>query len=143
FVAYQTAYLKANYPSEFMAGNMSLEQGNTDKVVEYIDESRRMGLDVLPPNINTSGIRFGVENDTLLRFSLGAIKGVGEKAVESIVAERQKNGPFKDLYDFCERCDSKSVNKGCLEALIRAGAFDSISGGGDDGSGGARASLMA
>jgi DNA polymerase-3 subunit alpha len=143
FVAYQTAYLKANYPSEFMAGNMSLEQGNTDKIVEYIDESRRMGLDVLPPNINTSGIRFGIEDDVKLRFSLGAIKGVGEKAVENIVAERQKNGPFKDLYDFCERCDSKSVNKGCLESLIRAGAFDTVSGGTDDGKGGNRAALMA
>ncbi|HYG73574.1 MAG TPA: DNA polymerase III subunit alpha [Planctomycetota bacterium] len=129
FVAYQTAYLKANYPAEFMAGNMSLEQGKTDKVVEYIDESRRMGLDVLPPDINSSGIRFGIENDTLLRFSLGAIKGVGEKAVESIVAEREKNGKFKDLYDFCERIDSKNVNKGCLESLIKAGAFDGISGG--------------
>jgi DNA polymerase III subunit alpha len=127
-VAYQTAYLKANYPAEFMAGNMSLEQGNTDKVVEYIDESRRMGLDVLPPDINKSGIRFGIENDRLLRFSLGAIKGVGEKAVESIVEERTKNGPFKDIFDFCERVDSKNANKGCLESLVKAGAFDTISG---------------
>lgn len=129
FVAYQTAYLKANYPAEFMAGNMSLEQGKTDKIVEYIDESRRIGLDVLSPDINKSGIRFGIENDTLLRFSLGAIKGVGEKAVEAIVAERTKNGPFKDIFDFCERVDSKSGNKGCVESLIKAGAFDSISGG--------------
>jgi len=129
FVAYQTAYLKANYPAEFMAGNMSLEQGNTDKIVEYIDESRRMGLDVLPPNINTSGVRFGIENDTMLRFSLGAIKGVGEKAVEGIVAERKKGGPYKDLHEFCERVDSKNVNKGCLESLVKAGAFDEISGG--------------
>ncbi|HLX62620.1 MAG TPA: DNA polymerase III subunit alpha [Planctomycetota bacterium] len=127
FVAYQTAYLKANYAAEFMAGNMSLEQGNTGKVVEYIDESRRMNLDVLPPDINKSGLRFGIENDNLLRFSLSAIKGVGEKAVESIVAEREKKGPFKDLFDFCERVDGKNANKGCMESLIKAGAFDAIS----------------
>ncbi|MEI6235864.1 MAG: DNA polymerase III subunit alpha [Planctomycetota bacterium] len=126
-LAYQTAYLKANYPAEFMAGIMSLEQGKTEKIVEYIDESRRIGLDVLCPEVNKSGIRFGIENDKLLRFSLGAIKGVGEKAVEVIVAEREKNGPFTDLFNFCERCDGKSANKGCLESLIKAGAFDSIS----------------
>ena len=137
FVAYQTAYLKANYPAEFMAGNMSLEQGNTDKIVEYIDEARRMGLDVAPPDINTSGVTFTIEGDHLLRFSLGAVKGVGEKAVEAIVAERNKNGKFKDLYDLCERIDSKSVNKGCLESLIKAGALDSI------GRGSGRAAMMA
>lgn len=126
-LAYQTAYLKANYPAEFMAGIMSLEQGKTDKIVEYIDESRRIGLDVLAPEVNNSGIRFGIENDKKLRFSLGAIKGVGEKAVEAIVAERDKHGAFNDLFDFCERCDGKSANKGCLESLIKAGAFDSIS----------------
>ena len=136
FVAYQTAYLKANYPAEFMAGNMSLEQGNTDKIVEYIDEARRMGLDVAPPDINTSGVTFTIEGEHLLRFSLGAVKGVGEKAVEAIVAERNKNGKFKDLYDLCERVDSKSVNKGCLESLIKAGALDSI------GRGSGRAALM-
>ena len=123
-VAYQTAYLKANYPAEFMAGNLSLEQGNSDKVVEYIDDSRRIGLDVLAPDINASGIRFGIENDRMLRFSLGAIKGVGSKAVEAIVAERDKNGLYKSLYDFCERVDGKNANKGCLESLIKAGAFD-------------------
>ena len=129
FVAYQTAYLKANYPAEFMAGNMTLEQGNTDKVVEYIDESRRMGLEVAPPDINTSGVTFVIENERLLRFALGAVKGVGEKAVESIVNERQKNGKFKDLYELCERLDSRSVNKSCLESLVKAGALDSIAGG--------------
>ncbi len=125
-LAYQTAYLKANYPAEFMAGIMSLEQGKTEKIVEYIDESRRIGLDVLCPEVNKSGIRFGIENDKLLRFSLGAIKGVGEKAVEAIVAERDKNGAFADLFDFCERVDGKSANKGCMESLIKAGAFDAI-----------------
>ena len=137
FVAYQTAYLKANYPAEFMAGNMSLEQGNTDKIVEYIDEARNMGLDVVPPDINTSGVTFTIENDRVLRFSLGAVKGVGEKAVEALVADRQKDGKFKDLYDLCERIDSKSVNKGCLESLIKAGALDSIA------AGTGRAALMA
>ncbi len=126
-LAYQTAYLKANYPAEFMAGILSLEQGKTEKIVEYIDESRRIGLDVLNPEVNKSGVRFGIENDKLLRFSLGAIKGVGEKAVEAIVAEREKNGPFVNLFDFSERVDGKSANKGCMESLIKAGAFDSIS----------------
>ncbi|MCY3022331.1 MAG: DNA polymerase III subunit alpha [Planctomycetota bacterium] len=125
FVAYQTAWLKANYPAEFMAGNMSLEE-KTEKIVEYIEESRRIGLDVLPPDINTSGTRFGIEGEKLLRFPLGAVKGVGEKAVEAIVAEREKNGAYKDLHDFCERVDGRNANKGCLESLIKAGAFDAI-----------------
>jgi DNA polymerase-3 subunit alpha len=124
FVAYQTAWLKANYPAEFMAGNMSLEQGDTDKLVAYIEEARRMNLEVLPPDVNTSGVHFGIEADRRLRFPLGAIKGVGEKAVEGIVAERKEHGPFKDLYDFCERVDARHVNKGCIEAMIKAGAFD-------------------
>jgi DNA polymerase-3 subunit alpha len=126
FLAYQTAYLKANYPAEFMAGNMSLEQGDTDKIVLYMEECRRMGLDVRPPDINTSGAHFGIEGDTLLRFPLGAIKGVGDKAVEAIVDERAKNGPFRDLYEFCDRVDARQANKGCLESLIKAGAFDAI-----------------
>ena len=125
-VAYQTAYLKANYPAEFMAGNMSLEQGNTDKIVEYIEESRRIGLDVRPPDINTSGVRFGIEGERMLLFPLGAIKGVGDKAVEALVEERTKNGAFKDLYDLCERVDSRNANKSCLESLVKAGALDSI-----------------
>ncbi|MFH0940182.1 MAG: DNA polymerase III subunit alpha [Planctomycetota bacterium] len=128
-LAYQTAYLKTHYSAEFMASNLSLEQGGPkkSKVVEYIDEARRMGLDVLPPDINQSGVYFGIENEKLLRFSLGAIKGVGEKAVEAIVAERQKSGSFKDLYSFCERVDSRAANRACVESLIKAGAFDSIS----------------
>ena len=125
-VAYQTAYLKANYPAEFMAGNMSLEQGKTDKIVEYIDESRRIGLDVLSPDINKSGVHFGIENDKLLRFSLGAIKGVGEKAVEAIVEDRAKHGAFASLFDFCARVDARNANKGCMESLIKAGAFDGL-----------------
>ena len=125
-LAYQTAYLKANYPAEFMAGNMSLEQGDTDKIVLYIEECRHMGLGVLPPDINTSGARFGIEGDKLLRFPLGAIKGVGDKAVESIVSERAKNGPFRDLHEFCNRVDARQANKACVESLIKAGAFDSI-----------------
>jgi DNA polymerase-3 subunit alpha len=128
-VAYQTAYLKANYPVEFMAGGLSLEQGNIDKIKEYVKEARRIGLEVLPPDINKSGGSFSIENDRLLRFSLSAIKNAGVRSVELIVGEREKNGPFKNLHDFCKRVDSRSANKGCVKSLIKAGAFDSISDG--------------
>jgi len=127
YVAYQTAWLKANYPAEYMAALLSLRQGNTDDMVMYIDEARRIGLVIAGPDVNASGIRWQIEGDgKTLRFSLGAVKGVGEKAVECIVEARTKDGPFKDLYDFCERVDAKSANKGCMESLIKAGAFDGI-----------------
>lgn len=138
-IAYQTAYLKAYYPLEFMAALLSFEMGNTDKLVEYIDECRRMDIDVRPPDINACQAEFTAVHAAdsaegsptcagsrgYLRFGLGAIKGVGEKAVAAIVAAREQGGPFRNLYDFCERVDLSIVNRACIEALIKAGAFDS------------------
>lgn len=129
-VAFQTAYLKAYYPLEFMAALLTYDMGDTDKVCDYIDECKRLGIDVRPPDVNSSGVDFTPvpeKNDKpgFIRFGLAAIKGVGEKAMEAIVAERDKGGPFKDLYDFCERIDQSAVNRGACEALIKAGAFDS------------------
>ncbi|MCX7804809.1 MAG: DNA polymerase III subunit alpha [Planctomycetota bacterium] len=125
-VAYQTAYLKCNYIPEFMASLLTLEMGDTDKVVEYIREARRMGIGIRPPDINASEAGFSVLDDHTLGYGLAAIKGVGEKAVESVVDARRKAGPFRDIYDFCERVDLRLVNKAVLEALICAGAFDGL-----------------
>jgi DNA polymerase-3 subunit alpha len=124
-VAYQTAYLKANYPVEFMAALLTSEMANTDKIVVHIDECRAMGAEVLPPDVNLSGLRFGVTAGTI-RFGLGAIKNVGEKAIESMLAAREAEGPFTTLADFCRRVDLQLVNRRVLESLIKAGAFDSL-----------------
>ncbi len=128
-VAFQTAYLKSYYPVEFMAALMTFEMSNTDKIVEYIDECRRMGIKVLPPDINTSENDFTVDRRAdeavVIRFGLAAIKGVGEKAVGAIVEEREAHEPFKSLYDFCERVDLTIVNRATVEALVCCGAFDS------------------
>lgn len=126
-VSYQTAWLKTHYPAEFMAAVMSCEMAHTDTVVAMRDECRlRMGLTVLPPDINQSQIRFTVPAPRQIRYGLGAIKGVGEGALEGIIAERQVNGPFKDLFDFCRRIDTRKVNKRVLEALIFSGALDCL-----------------
>ncbi|MBI5687588.1 MAG: DNA polymerase III subunit alpha [Verrucomicrobia bacterium] len=128
-IAYQTAYLKANYPVEFMAALLSSEIGNQDKLVVFTGEAREMGIEVLPPDVNTSPLSFGValdENDKgpgKLRFGLAAIKGVGEIAVQAIIAGRE-NGPFKSLFDFCERVDTRACNRKTIEALAKCGAFD-------------------
>jgi DNA polymerase-3 subunit alpha len=124
-VAYQTAYLKANYPVELMAALLTSEMANTDKVVIHIEECRAMGIDVLPPDVNVSGLRFGVTGGTI-RFGLGAIKNVGEKAIESIVTTREHEGPFTALADFCQRVDLQLVNRRVIESLIKAGAFDAL-----------------
>lgn len=127
-IAFQTAYVKAHYPLEFMAALLTFEMGDTDKVVEYIEECRRLGIDVRPPDINSSETDFTTVKDDgrgFLRFGLAAIKGVGERAVQAIVAERERGGPFESLFDFCERVDSSDANRGVLDALIKAGAFDS------------------
>ncbi|HEV8307250.1 MAG TPA: DNA polymerase III subunit alpha [Methylomirabilota bacterium] len=124
-VAYQTAYLKANYPVEFMAALLTSEMTNTDKVVIHIEECRAMGIELLPPDVNVSGWRFGVAGDTI-RFGLGAIKNVGERAIESIVAARAEGGPFASLADFCPRVDMQLVNRRVVESLIKAGALDSL-----------------
>jgi DNA polymerase-3 subunit alpha len=126
-LAYQTGYLKAVYPVEFMAALMTCDSDNTDKVVQYIAECERMGIEVLPPDVNSSEAHFAV-GEGKIRYALAALKGVGERAVEIIVAARKAGGPFKSLYDFCERVDARGCNRAVLEALIKAGAFDSTGG---------------
>jgi DNA polymerase-3 subunit alpha len=126
-IAFQTAYLKAHYPLEFMAATMSSEMDNTDRIVVLMEECRRMGIHVLPPDVNESYARFRVW-DNGLRFALGAIKNVGLGAIDSIVKARQERGPFTSLFDFCQRVDSRLVNKRVVESLIQAGAMDSLKG---------------
>jgi DNA polymerase-3 subunit alpha len=123
-VAYQTAYMKVNYPVEFMAASMTLDMGNTDKLSEFRAESGRLGIKVEPPSINRSGVAFEVEGDTIY-YALAALKGVGRQAVEAIVAARDDK-PFADLTDFARRINPKTVNKRVLESLVAAGAFDVI-----------------
>ncbi|HLA75255.1 MAG TPA: DNA polymerase III subunit alpha, partial [Gammaproteobacteria bacterium] len=125
-ISYQTAYLKANYPAAFMAAVLSSDMDNTDKVVMLIDECRAMKLTVLPPNINTCAHAFTVKDDTTILYGLGAIKGVGEAALEGIVANRNSDGPFSDLFDLCRRIDLRKANRRVLEAMIRAGALDEL-----------------
>ena len=130
-IAFQTAFLKSYYPREFMAALLTYEMGDTNKVVEYISECKRLGIDVRPPDINTSDADFTIVRNTddeaegFIRFGLAAIKGVGQKAVKNIVGARDEGGPFESIFDFCERVDSTAVNRGVIEALIKAGAFDS------------------
>jgi len=125
-VSYQTLWLKAHYPAAFMAATMSSELDNTDKVVIFIEDCRQIGIDVLPPDVNEGAYMFTVNDDDQIIYGLGAIKGVGEGPVEAIVQARKDGGPFKDLFDFCERIDSRKVNKRCIEALIKAGALDKL-----------------
>ena len=126
-VAYQTAYLKANYPPEFMAAAMTNEMGNNDKLAVVLEEARHLGIDLLPPSINKSQAHFTVENGKI-RFGLGAIKGVGLGAIEAILQVREKNGPFQTLYGFTEDLDLHAVNKKAVECLARAGALDDLEG---------------
>ncbi len=124
-VAYQTAWLKAHYPAEFMAAVLSSDMDNTDKVVVLIEECRQMKLTLCPPNINLSEHKFTVNQQGHIVYGLGAIKGVGEAAVEEVlISERNQNGPYTGLYDLCKRVDLRKVNRRVLEALIKAGAFD-------------------
>ena len=124
-VAYQTAYLKANYPVEFMAALLTSEMDRTDKIVQYVEECRTMGLRVEPPDVNVSGAQFTVAADSI-HFGLAAIKNVGGAAIESIVKSRSEAGRFVSLEDFCSRADLRLVNRRVLESLIKAGAFDSL-----------------
>lgn len=126
-VAYQTAYLKAHYPVEFMAALLSCEMGETEKIIEHLDDCRRMNITILPPDVNHSDVEFTVRGDKIA-FGLGAIKGVGESAVGAIAAERETNGVFKSIFDLAERCDPKAVTKGVIELLVKAGACDSFGG---------------
>jgi DNA polymerase-3 subunit alpha len=125
-VSYQTAWLKTHYPAEFMAAVMSCDMDHTDTVVAMLDECKRMKLKVHSPDINRCFLRFTVPEKNEIAYGLGAIKGVGEGALEGILAERAANGPFKDLFDFCKRIDLKKANKRVLEALICSGALDSF-----------------
>ena len=125
-ISYRTAFLKANYPVEFMTALLTSEKDDTDKIVEYIDEAERMGINILPPDINESYANFTMINKNEMRFGLSAVKNVGEGAIESIIEARKKYGRFNSLYEFCEHTDSRLVNKKVLESLIKCGAFDSM-----------------
>ncbi|MDZ7369765.1 MAG: DNA polymerase III subunit alpha [candidate division KSB1 bacterium] len=124
-VAYQTAFLKTYFPAEFMAATISSEMGSTERVTVFLEECRRMGLKVLPPDINESDWDF-VVTEGALRFGLGAIKNVGTAAVEALVAERKKNGPYRSLFDLTRRVDTAQLNRKVLESMIEAGALDSL-----------------
>ena len=127
WVAYQTAYLKANYPAQYMAGVMSRSKDDIKTITKLMDESRRLGINTLGPDINESRVKFSVNHTSDIRFGLGAIKGVGDSAVEAILSERSRGGDFKDIYDFVERVNLSAVGKKCIESLALAGAFDSLS----------------
>lgn len=126
WVAYQTAYLKAHYPAEYMAGVLSRNLTASDKMTKVMEECRRMGLKVLGPDINESIEKFGVNAAGDIRFGLAAVKGVGLNAVKAIIDERNANGPYKDIYDFVERVNLSACNRGAIENLAMAGAFDSF-----------------
>ncbi|WP_458735359.1 DNA polymerase III subunit alpha [Zobellella taiwanensis] len=134
-VSYQTLWLKTHYPAEFMAAVMTADMDNTDKVVTLVDECQRMGLTLLPPDVNSGRYRFTVNEDGHIVYGIGAIKGVGEAPIEAILEAREQGGPFRDLFDFCNRVDLKRLNKRVMEKLILSGAMDRL--------GPHRASLMA
>ncbi|NQZ04213.1 DNA polymerase III subunit alpha [Idiomarina sp.] len=134
-VSYQTLWMKTHYPAEFMAAVMSADMDNTDKIVTLADECERMGLVLLPPDVNKGVYKFTVDDEQRVVYGIGAIKGVGEAPIEAILEARNEGGPFTDLFDFCCRVDLKKLNKRVLERLIRAGAMDNL--------GPHRASLMA
>ncbi len=125
-VAYHTAYLKAHYPAAFLAATMSADMNNTDNVHVFHDDCLQNGVEVLPPDINRSEFRFQPVSDRQILYGLGAIKGTGLAAIEVILAARDADGPFKDLFDFCQRLDLRKVNRRVIESLIRAGAFDKL-----------------
>lgn len=126
FVAYQTAYLKAHYPAEFMAANLTNNLTSMDKITFFMEECKRMGMAVLGPDVNESKLKFSVNKSSQIRFGLAAIKGVGESAVDAIIKERDENGNFVDVYDFVRRVNLRAVNKRTVESLVLAGAFDNL-----------------
>ncbi|HZN99256.1 MAG TPA: DNA polymerase III subunit alpha, partial [Gemmatimonadales bacterium] len=126
-LSYQTAWLKAHHPAEFMAALLSSEIGNTDKVVQYINEARELGLEILPPDVNESGFKFTVVGERRIRFGLGAVRNVGEGAIASIIGGRQA-GPYRSVNELVERIDLRLCNKRVLESLVAAGALDSLGG---------------
>ncbi|HEY4481378.1 MAG TPA: DNA polymerase III subunit alpha, partial [Candidatus Brocadiaceae bacterium] len=123
-ITYQTAYLKTNYPVQYMVAQMSCEKENTDKIVEYIEDCRHMGIEVIPPNINESYNDFTIADGNKIRFGLGAIKNVGDKAIESILQARGTGERFTSILDVCKRVDMRVVNKQVIESLIKSGSFD-------------------
>ena len=125
-IAYQTAWLKHYYPADFMAAVLSADMQNTDKVVTNIEECREMEIELRPPDVNRGEFRFVADTPMSIVYGLGAIKGLGEGPIESLVACRQQDGGFRDLYDFCERVDQRKVNKRAIEALIGSGALDNL-----------------
>ncbi len=127
-IAYQTGYLKAHYPAEFMAAVLSRNISDIKKITVMMEETRRMGIEVLGPDVNESLLQFTVNRNGNIRFGLGAIKGVGENAVLHLIEEREKNGPYKDIYDLAERVNLNTVNKKMLEALVVSGALDGLQG---------------
>lgn len=124
-ISYRTAYLKLYYPAEFMAATLNSFLGNLDKISVYIDECKRLKIDILKPDLNKSFTKFTVENGNI-RFGLGSIKNVGTKAIEQMISERKNNGKFKSFEDFAERIQGESINKKCIESLIKAGVFDNL-----------------
>jgi DNA polymerase-3 subunit alpha len=129
-ISYQTAYLKAHFPVEFMCGLMSADADNTEKLTGFLAECKRMGVRILPPDVNESGLKFRPvkldSGEVAIRFGLAAIKNVGSGAMEAAIAEREKNGRFESLEDFCARLDSRAVNKKLVESLVKCGTFDSF-----------------
>ncbi|MEC6833194.1 DNA polymerase III subunit alpha [Photobacterium toruni] len=125
-VSYQTLWLKAHYPAEFMAAVMTADMDNTDKIISLVDECHRMNLKLLPPDVNKGLYRFNVDDEGAVVYGIGAVKGVGEGPIENIISAREKDGHFKDLFDFCARIDTKKVNKRVLEKLIKSGALDRL-----------------
>ncbi len=124
YVAYQTAYLKAHFPAEFMAANLTNNLSNIDEISKFVDESKRMNLHVIGPDVNESQLKFTVNSTGEIRFGMAAIKGVGEGAVEALIEERTSNGPFLSIFDFMKRINLRTCNKRVLESLAKAGAFD-------------------
>ncbi|MCF6155023.1 MAG: DNA polymerase III subunit alpha [Candidatus Brocadia sp.] len=125
-ITYQTAYLKANYPVQYMVAQLSCEKQNMDKIVDYIEDCRHMSIDVLPPDINESQNDFTISSGNKIRFGLGAIKNVGDKAIESIIQSRDREGRYTSILDVCKRVDLRVVNKQVIESLIKSGCFDSL-----------------
>lgn len=125
-LSYQTAWLKAHYPAEFMSAVLSSDMNNTDKVVHFIEDSKQLGLTILPPSINQSDYLFQVNDEGQIVYGFGAIKGVGEAAMEALIEERQKNGPFSDLFELCRRVDTRKMNRKVLESLIHSGTLDTF-----------------
>lgn len=126
WVAFQTAYLKAHYPAEYMAGNMSRNINNITEITKLMDECKSMGIETLGPDVNESRLKFSANKSGAIRFGLGAVKGVGGAAADAIINERLKNGPFKDIFDFVQRISLSACNRKCVESLILAGGLDSL-----------------